>query len=84
LPSLSMVASICTAPEACSASAAGGYFGVTRLMRSPWDTPWEILSVVSAGMGMFEDAEDIRPLKLLSLAEATTGGLGSGGADSSG
>ena len=63
-------------------SAAGGYFGCTRLIRSPWDTPWEILSVASEGLETLDDV-DIRPLKLLSFADATASELGSGGADSS-
>src|SRR5260370_40078189 len=78
-----MVASICTASCARTASAAGGYFGCTRLISSPWDTPWEILTVASEGLGTLEDADAIKPLKLWSFAEATASGLGSGGADSS-
>jgi hypothetical protein len=53
------------------------------LIRSPWDTPWESFTVASEGLGGFDDAEEIRPLKLLSLADASVLGLGSGGADSS-
>jgi hypothetical protein len=53
------------------------------LIRSPWDTPWEILIVASEGLGRLDDAEEIRPFKLLSSADAMVSGLGSEGADSS-
>ena len=35
------------------------------------------------GLGTFVEAEDIKPLKVLSFADATASGLGRGGADSS-
>jgi hypothetical protein len=53
------------------------------LIKSPWDTPWEILMVARDGLAGFEDAEDSRLVKRLSFADATDEALGSRGADSS-
>ena len=51
------------------------------MIRSPWDTPWETLRVAGEGLGRFGDA-GIRPLRPL-FADASAGGLGRAGADSS-
>jgi hypothetical protein len=57
--------------------------GCTRLIRSPWETPCEILSVAIVAFGRLGSAEDIKPFNALSFADAKESGFGGGGADSS-
>jgi hypothetical protein len=77
------VASIWTAPAVCDARAAAGYFGCTRLITNPWDTPWEILTVAKVGLDGLDELEDIRLLKLVAPNVAVVDDSGSAGAESS-
>src|SRR6266536_5606989 len=57
-----------------------GYLGWTRLIRSPCDTPWEMLTLASDGWLRKEAA--VRLLKALSLDAPSASGLGNWAASS--